>query len=135
MALWAAGIRGFRKNVSTIRRNSEKVPVGEIDIYFPRERIAVQVHGCLWHRHEGCERAYADRSSDAFRSRIGRNVERDEAQECHLAAIGVQTIVIWECELPDLRPRKYRDLRALRTLLSDPKTQGVIDRICEKLHE
>lgn len=133
MALWAAGIRSFRKNVSTIRRNSEKIPVGEIDIYFPRERLAVQVHGCLWHRHAGCERAYADRSSDAFRTKISRNVERDEAQEYHLEALGIQTIVVWECELPDVKSKKYRDPGTLRALVSSPKTQRFVNQIAEKL--
>lgn len=39
------------------RKNYKKIP-GHPDIYLPKYRTAIFVHGCFWHRHQGCKYAY-----------------------------------------------------------------------------
>ena len=35
---------------------------GSPDMVFPRYRTVVFVHGCFWHRHDGCRYAYRPKS-------------------------------------------------------------------------
>ena len=39
------------------RKNYAKIP-GHPDIYLPKYKTAIFVHGCFWHRHQGCKYAY-----------------------------------------------------------------------------
>ena len=65
---------GFR---FTLRR--KELP-GKPDIVLPRHRTVLFVHGCFWHRHQGCRGATTPGSNTAFwRKKFRRNVERDAA--------------------------------------------------------
>lgn len=39
---------------------------GTPDLVFPKHRLAVFVHGCYWHRHDGCKFAYSPKSRVEF---------------------------------------------------------------------
>ena len=52
--------RGYRYSV-----NSKSVP-GHPDIYMKKYNTAIFVHGCFWHRHEGCKYAYVPKSRIEF---------------------------------------------------------------------
>src|SRR4051812_48917573 len=39
---------------------------GRPDIVLPARRTVVFVHGCFWHRHEGCRFAYTPKSRQEF---------------------------------------------------------------------
>ena len=72
---------------------------GRPDLVFPRHRLAVFVHGCFWHRHDGCRYAYIPKSRIAFwTEKFASNVARDTRQEVALRALGWRVLVIWECE-------------------------------------
>lgn len=72
---------------------------GSPDLVFPRRRRALFVHGCFWHRHEGCRLSYTPRSNVEFwEAKFRRNVERDARVMEELRASGWQPDVIWECE-------------------------------------
>ncbi len=75
---------------------------GTPDLVFPRLGLALFVHGCFWHRHEGCRRASTPRTRREFwAAKFERNLRRDlEARE-GLHAIGWRTAVVWECECRD----------------------------------
>ncbi|WP_244553464.1 very short patch repair endonuclease [Nitrobacter vulgaris] len=63
---------GFR-----FRLHDTKLP-GRPDIILPRCRAAIFVHGCFWHRHEGCRNASVPKSNTAFwEEKLRNNVERD----------------------------------------------------------
>ena len=47
------------------RKNYKKIP-GHPDIYLPKYRTAIFVHGCFWHRHQGCKYAYMPYSNIEF---------------------------------------------------------------------
>jgi len=75
---------------------------GRPDLVFPKHRLAVFVHGCFWHRHEGCRLASTPKSRAAFwAEKFAANVERDARQEAALRALGWQVLVIWQCETRD----------------------------------
>lgn len=50
--------RGFR-----FRLHRKDLP-GTPDIVLPRYKIAIFVHGCFWHHHEGCRLAYVPATRD-----------------------------------------------------------------------
>ncbi len=89
---------------------------GSPDLIFPRRRKAVFVHGCFWHRHEGCRLAYTPRSNiDFWTSKFERNVERDARVMAQLREAGWEPQIIWECETrrPEALPAR------LRTVIGD----------------
>ena len=75
---------------------------GRPDLVFPRHRTAVFVHGCFWHRHEGCRRASTPKSRTVFwTTKFAANVERDARQQAALRTLGWRVLVIWQCETKD----------------------------------
>lgn len=75
---------------------------GSPDLTFPSRRKAVFVHGCFWHRHEGCRKATTPKSNEAFwQAKFARNVARDARNEWDLRAAGWNVLVVWQCETLD----------------------------------
>nr|WP_282599739.1 very short patch repair endonuclease [Novosphingobium sp. SG707] len=73
---------------------------GSPDIVMPGRRLAIFVHGCFWHRHEGCRRTTMPSTRQEFwQSKFARTVERDAEQLAALEALGWRTAVLWECEI------------------------------------
>lgn len=103
--LFAAGYR--------FRLHAGGVP-GRPDIVVPRLRVAILVHGCFWHRHDGCKLAYTPRSNAIFwKAKFAANVLRDERVERALREVGWTPLTIWECQI---RAANFKPL--LRTLRS-----------------
>jgi len=75
---------------------------GRPDIVLPRHRVSLFVHGCFWHRHEGCRFTTTPATNpDFWKVKFTRNVGRDAANEDRLRALGWQPMVIWECQTSD----------------------------------
>lgn len=73
---------------------------GHPDIAFPGRKIAIFVHGCFWHHHDGCKYATTPKSNvEYWEQKFARNKARDERVTAQLESEGWQVIVIWECEL------------------------------------
>lgn len=88
--LWSLGYR--------YRLHSKKLP-GKPDIYIPRLKTAIFVHGCFWHQHEGCKRSTIPKSNtDYWIPKLERNKERFLNQKKELVIQGLKVVVIWECE-------------------------------------
>ncbi len=76
---------------------------GRPDIVLPRHRVALFVHGCFWHRHEGCRfTTTPEANADFWRTKFARNVTRDALNENRLESLGWHWLVIWECETSDV---------------------------------
>jgi len=61
---------------------------------------AIFVHGCFWHRHNGCAHATTPKRHRAFWLRkFEDNRRRDRAKVRELRRLGFQVLTIWECEL------------------------------------
>ncbi|WP_137391214.1 very short patch repair endonuclease [Rhodoligotrophos defluvii] len=72
---------------------------GSPDLVFPSRRVAVFVHGCFWHRHEGCPKSTVPKTRQEYwLSKFKDNVTRDERAVAELELRGWLVIVIWECE-------------------------------------
>lgn len=75
---------------------------GTPDLYLPRYRLAIFVHGCFWHGHAGCRRARLPSTRPEFwATKIERNKQRDVAALQALETANIQTITLWACELDD----------------------------------
>lgn len=84
--------KGYRYSL-----NSIKVP-GHPDIYLRKYNTAVFIHGCFWHRHEGCKFAYMPKSRIEFwQNKFEANVKRDHIVRMELQEKGIKCLIVWEC--------------------------------------
>ena len=94
------------------RLHAKDLP-GKPDIVFRRLRLAIFVHGCFWHRHPdpNCRLARLPKSrQDFWIPKLDGNRERDMRIERELAALGWQSLAIWECRIRD-RPFLENEIR------------------------
>lgn len=91
--LHAVGLR-FRQHVRALPGNP--------DVVFTSRRIAIFVHGCFWHQHEGCRFAAVPATRKEFwQAKFETNRARDAAVADRLTSLGWQVMTIWECETRD----------------------------------
>ncbi|MGQ3489064.1 very short patch repair endonuclease [Roseovarius pacificus] len=100
--------RGFR-----YRLHSKNLP-GRPDLVFPKHHAIVFVHGCFWHRHEGCRYTTSPSTRQEFwQAKFTANVARDEAVREKLLEDGWRIATVWECAL-----RKPDQMNVTTDLLS-----------------
>lgn len=88
-ALFAAGFR--------FRLHRKDLP-GSPDVVLPGLQVAVFVHGCFWHAHEGCGYAKTPATRREFwKRKLLANVDRDRRARDALLSIGWRVLVVWEC--------------------------------------
>ncbi|PDQ17672.1 very short patch repair endonuclease [Mesorhizobium sanjuanii] len=77
---------------------------GTPDIVLRKHRLVIFVHGCFWHRHEGCRRCTTPKTRAEFWSeKFRRNVERDHRHVDALRKRGWNVLIVWECETKNPR--------------------------------
>lgn len=92
-ALFAAGFR--------FRLQRKELP-GSPDIVMPGRRVAIFVHGCFWHMHEGCRFSKLPETRAGFwKLKLEGNVIRDQKCLAALEALGWRVLVVWECATRD----------------------------------
>ena len=97
---------GFEVNVADMP--------GRPDLWLSAQEVAIFVHGCFWHRHEGCPKATTPkRNREFWLKKFRQNVERDARKVRELDALGHSTITVWQCE----------------TSVSDTLTQLLLDKL------
>lgn len=90
-ALHASGLR--------YRLHAKGLP-GKPDIVMPKYRAVIFVHGCFWHRHDGCRYATVPATRPEFwESKFDANVRRDAAVQSALREAGWRVGTVWECAL------------------------------------
>ena len=95
-ALWHEGFR--------YRVNYKKLP-GKPDIVFTKWKLVVFCDGDFWHGHNWAIRGIGSLDeelsgySDYWKSKIIRNIERDEENNKTLKSLGWTVIRIWESEI------------------------------------
>jgi DNA mismatch endonuclease (patch repair protein) len=104
-ALHARGFR-FRLHSKTVH--------GRPDLVLPKYRAVVFVHGCFWHRHQGCRYTTTPSTRQEFwQAKFTANVARDAAVRGELLEDGWRVATVWECAL-----RKPDQVAASAELLS-----------------
>ncbi|MCY0093865.1 very short patch repair endonuclease [Hoeflea ulvae] len=99
---------GFR-----FRLHSDKVH-GRPDLVLPKYHAVVFVHGCFWHRHEGCRYTTIPATRPEFwQAKFDANVARDSVVRKRLLKDEWRVATVWECAL-----RKPDQVAASEELLS-----------------
>ncbi|MFC1545201.1 very short patch repair endonuclease [Gemmatimonadota bacterium] len=89
---------------------------GSPDIVLPKYRTAIFVHGCYWHRHQGCVYAYTPKTRVEFwQEKFKENVARDAKAQRSLEESGWNVLMVWECEVQN--PEKVAQV--LKQFLDD----------------
>lgn len=72
---------------------------GKPDLVFPRFSKVIFVHGCFWHRHQGCKGCRMPKTRLEFWApKLLNNARRDAAAISKLRRMGWGVMVIWECQ-------------------------------------
>jgi DNA mismatch endonuclease (patch repair protein) len=102
--LHLAGLR-FRKN-HTLKVDELRITP---DVVFPRQKLAIFVDGCFWHR---CPKHGTDPRSNAdyWSLKLARNVERDRRTGAALRKRGWKVVRIWEHEDPSVAARRIESI-------------------------
>jgi DNA mismatch endonuclease (patch repair protein) len=88
---------------------------GSPDLVFPSQHKVIFVHGCYWHRHQGCRYAYSPKSNtDFWQSKFEANVARDRRAASMLETLGWKVLVIWECEIQNEETLRVRLIEFLK---------------------
>lgn len=101
--------RALHKTGVRYRVNVRDLP-GSPDLVFPKYRAVIFVHGCFWHRHEGCK--YATMPKDRFEfwnTKFEANIARDHRNVGELERLGWRVLVVWECELKPKNVPSFED--------------------------
>ena len=92
----AAHAMGYR-----FRLHRKDLP-GSPDLTFSSRNTVIFVHGCYWHRHEGCKYCYTPKSNVEFwAKKFKNNVARDQRVREELEQHGWRVVTLWECETAD----------------------------------
>lgn len=95
-AMSSLGINGWRRH---------PMIHGSPDIGFNRERVAVFLDGCFWHRCPTCARRYPRSGRSYWKPKLDRNGVRDRAVGRKLRREGWLVVRIWEHSILE-SPRK-----------------------------
>ncbi|WP_455176951.1 very short patch repair endonuclease [Azospirillum melinis] len=84
--------------VKELTQNDKRLP-GAPDFTDTERKIALFIHGCFWHRHEGCKKSTTPKSNhDFWQKKFNQNIQRDKRCENEVKELGWRVEVIWECE-------------------------------------
>src|SRR5262249_54207199 len=77
---------------------------GSPDVANRTRRWAVFVHGCFWHRHNGCVRTTTpQRNRTLWEAKFVANHLRDRRAVLALRRLGYAVVIVWECEAENSR--------------------------------
>lgn len=84
------------------RKHRRDLP-GTPDMVFPARCMVIFVHGCFWHGHK-CRSGRMPKSKAAYwRNKIEGNRQRDRRTIARLRRLGWKSLVVWECQLRDMK--------------------------------
>lgn len=90
--------RGYRYSL-----NSKNIP-GHPDIYLRKYNTAIFVHGCFWHRHNGCKYATVPETRAEFwNKKFKTNQKRDCVVKEELREQKIKCLVVWECTIKQMK--------------------------------
>lgn len=115
--LYAAGYR--------FRLHRKDLP-GSPDIVMPGRRVAIFVHGCFWHLHQGCHFVKMPATRPEFwKAKLEANAARDSCAVTQLREQGWRVLCVWECSTREAHAAA--SLHAgIRTRIEDGEPLGEI---------
>jgi len=90
-ALWAIDLKGYRLH--------RKGLPGRPDIAYGRQKIAIFLNGCFWHRCPNCDLSLPKTNTTFWKKKFEMNMMRDKRKVDELKQSGWVVLVIWECEV------------------------------------
>ena len=84
-------------------RIAEKSIPGHPDMFLRKYNTAIFVHGCFWHRHQGCKYAYTPKSRVEFwQKKFDDNIRRDAIVRVTLQENQIKCLIVWECTIKQM---------------------------------
>lgn len=118
----ALSARGYR-----YRLHRKDLP-GAPDIVMTGRNVAIFVHGCFWHMHNGCRMARLPTTRPEFwAAKLGDNVARDSKAIAALRESGWRVLVVWECSTKRLLSETVLPQALTDWLESDQPTGEICD--------
>lgn len=107
--LFANGFR-YRKNVKSLP--------GSPDVVLPKYKTVVFINGCFWHGHE-CRAGRKPKSNRTYwDDKIEANIKRDQNKIMQLEVMGWKVLVVWQCEIKNIKLQNIRLKRLVDQILS-----------------
>lgn len=95
-------VRQYIHSLGVRFRLHKRIGYTRPDLTLPKWNLCIFVHGCYWHRHEGCRLASTPKTNqDFWRRKFEENVIRDKKNISYLQGMGWKVLVIWECSTRD----------------------------------
>ena len=94
---------GFR-----YRLHRKELP-GLPDIVLSRYKAVIFIHGCFWHRHNGCKFATTPKTrQDFWQCKFKRILKEIKNNQIDLEKLKWKYLIIWECELKQIENVKVQ---------------------------
>lgn len=98
-------------------RLNQKISGFRPDIVLRKYNTCIFIHGCFWHRHEGCKLASHPKSNSEFwEKKFTANTNRDKKAILTLKEEGWRVGIIWECAVRSGEFSKFDFDKAFRHL-------------------
>lgn len=72
---------------------------GRPDFVYQRQKVAIFVHGCFWHRCKICSKRLPRKHRIFWQKKFENNVKRDVKNKARLHSMGWIVLEIWEHEV------------------------------------
>jgi DNA mismatch endonuclease, patch repair protein len=79
------------------------------DVLFRRDRVAVFVDGCFWHRCPD-HGVMPTTNRDYWEAKLERNISRDQRNDELLSAVGWTVVRVWEHENPKVAAHRIAQI-------------------------
>lgn len=100
------------------RLHDKRYP-GRPDIVIPKYRCIIFIHGCFWHGHSNCKYAKLPETNTEFwEKKIYSNIRRDKQVIDELIKDGWHVIVVWECEIKNIKTKAERLKKLEKEIIS-----------------
>lgn len=115
--------KGYRYRIA-----DKNIP-GHPDMFLRKYNTAIFVHGCFWHRHQGCKYAYMPKSRVEFwQKKFDDNIRRDAVVRDELQQQDIKRLIVWECTIKQM----VKDSVVEETILSQIES-FVKNKQCDRL--
>ena len=105
--------KGFRYRIA------EKSIFGHPDLFLRKYNTAIFIHGCFWHRHQGCKFAYTPKSRVEFwQKKFDDNVRRNSVVKAELQTKQIKCLIVWECTIKQMQRSKNTETDVLQSCIN-----------------